>query len=243
MKSHVIKPCQHLGSTSGQHLHKILLSVNHWISAEPDDQAPSQLSDQVLVRAPHHWIAVAMVLIHPLGQREFPHEIQHRQRQQLVGRKSELGISPLNSSEHGLVHDDSGDLQRVEMRGRGRSLESSEEGNVAAAADAVKVTAGEVAKILEPWVAVGIRHLGFDPEESVGGVVVLSREAALGGEAVVDRDGNSGDLGDKVGAVAVSNEVGSGVEDPAAVVKVNEDGETGDDAVVGEEMNVNGRRK
>ena len=119
------------------------------------------------------------------------------------------------------------------MRGRGRSLESSEEGNVAAAADAVKVTAGEVAKILEPWVAVGIRHLGFDPEESVGGVVVLSREAALGGETVVDRDGNGGDLGDKVGAVAVSDEVGSGVEDPAAVVKVNEDGETGDEAVVG----------
>lgn len=75
--------------------------------------------------------------------------------------------------------------------------------------------------------------MGLHPPEGVHGVVVLRGQPALGGETVIDRDGDGRDLGGKVGAVPVSDGIGGGVEDPAAVVKVNDDGETGGDAIVG----------
>lgn len=100
------------------------------------------------------------------------------------------------------------------------------ERDVAAGAAAHEEAPGEVGVGGEPWICAGegLEGLVPEPEEGVEGVVVGGREAVLRGEAVLDGEGDGGELGGEVGAGEVEEGGGGAEEDEAAAVEVEDDG-------------------
>ncbi|PON85153.1 hypothetical protein TorRG33x02_189970 [Trema orientale] len=230
MESHVIKMRVDLDAARDQQRHQLLLPVDHRVPTEPDHQAPPQPSDHLLPGPIHHRITIPVVPVDLRRQNQVPHEIQHGQGQELVRGELELRLRSLNSTKHGLVHYDPRHFQRLQFELV--DPQPHKKDDIAPAATAVEVAPGEVAVVPEPRLAFRVGRLVVDPADGVGAVVVLRREAALRGQAVVDGNDYRRDLAGDLRAVLVGGGVRRAEEDPAAVVEVDHDREPGDGVVV-----------
>lgn len=198
----------------------------------PRDQTPRQPSDPLLPRGPTESarIAVLVISIRPFRQRQGPHQVVGRQRQDPVAGRVGLRRRPVDPTEVRLVQYQPYDLQRREVeiqRSQRRVVRYVRTGTAPH-----EEAGGEIGVVSQPGLgiiaAVGpIEGVIAGPQDGVDGIVVGGREAVLGGEAVVDGDDQGREEGGHAEARFVERPRGCAEEDESTAVEVDDERELG----------------